>query len=57
MRLQSHTDNKGEKMSSIKELLDGVEVEWKALGQALVRTKGTKITATKMKEINKIMHL
>ncbi|MWN06412.1 restriction endonuclease subunit S [Gilliamella sp. Pas-s95] len=29
------------------------EVEWKALGEILHRTKGTKITASKMKEIHK----
>lgn len=33
---------------------DEDEVEWKALGETLVRTKGTKITAGRMKEINKI---
>ncbi len=37
----------------IEKLLDGVEVEWKALGDILVRTKGTKITAGQMKEIHK----
>ncbi|GEQ33617.1 type I restriction endonuclease EcoprrI subunit S [Marinilactibacillus psychrotolerans] len=30
------------------------EVEWKALGETLVRTKGTKITAGQMKELHKI---
>ena len=38
---------------SIKELLDGVEVEWRKLGEILERTKGTKITATQMKKIHK----
>ena len=38
----------------MENLLDGVEVEWKPLGEALVRTKGTKITAGRMKELNKI---
>lgn len=35
-------------MSSVDfldQLLDGAEVEWKPLGDVLVRTKGTKITA------------
>ena len=30
------------------------EVEWKPLGETLVRTKGTKITAGQMKELHKI---
>ena len=34
-------------------LLDGVEVEWKPLGEVLVRTKGTKITAGQMKGLHK----
>ena len=34
-------------------LLDGAKVEWKALGKALVRTKGTNITAGRMKELHK----
>jgi len=29
------------------------EVEWKRLGEVLVRTKGTKITAGKMKELHR----
>ena len=37
----------------MEKLLDGVEVEWKALGDVLVRTRGTKITAGKMKELHK----
>lgn len=37
----------------IKKLLQGQAVEWRALGEVLVRTKGTKITAGKMKEIHK----
>jgi len=38
---------------SIKELLSGVKVKWERLGEVLVRTKGTKITAGKMKELHK----
>ena len=37
----------------LERLLDGAEVEWKALGEVLVRTKGTKITASRMKELHK----
>ena len=37
----------------LEKLLDGVEFEWKALGKALVRTKGTNITAGRMKELHK----
>ncbi|WP_269902069.1 restriction endonuclease subunit S [Paenalcaligenes faecalis] len=37
----------------IEKLLDGVEVEWKELGEVLVRTKGTKITAGQMRELHK----
>ena len=37
----------------MEKLLDGVEVEWKALGEALVRTKGTKITAGQMRGLHK----
>ncbi|MDR7928665.1 restriction endonuclease subunit S [Acidithiobacillus thiooxidans] len=33
--------------------LDGAEVEWKPLGKVLVRTKGTTITASRMKELHK----
>ncbi|VAW46516.1 Type I restriction-modification system, specificity subunit S, partial [hydrothermal vent metagenome] len=40
-------------VSYMEKLLDGVEVEWKALGDVLVRTKGTKITAGQMKELHK----
>lgn len=43
-------------MSSVcflEKLLDGVEVRWKPLGELLVRTKGTKITAGQMKELHK----
>ncbi len=40
-------------MHFMEKLLHGVEVEWKALGTVLVRTKGTKITAGQMKEIHK----
>jgi type I restriction enzyme S subunit len=40
-------------LSFMEKLLDGVEVEWKALGAVLVRTKGTKITAGQMKQLHK----
>lgn len=40
-------------LSYMKKLLDGVEVEWMALGEALTRTKGTNITAGRMKELHK----
>ena len=40
-------------VSFMEKLLDGVEVEWKALGKVIVRTKGTKITAGQMKELHK----
>ena len=40
-------------LNYMDKLLDGVEVEWKALGKALVRTKGTNITAGRMKELHK----
>lgn len=40
-------------MSFLEKLLDGVAVEWKPLGKALARTKGTKITAGQMKELHK----
>ena len=44
----------GEFMNAmIKKLLQGQAVEWRALGEVLVRTKGTKITAGKMKELHK----
>ena len=44
----------GEFMNAmIKKLLQGQAVEWKTLGEVLVRTKGTKITAGKMKELHK----
>jgi ribosomal protein L27 len=35
-------------LNFMEKLLDGVAVEWKALGEVLVRTKGTKITAGQM---------
>jgi type I restriction enzyme, S subunit len=40
-------------MNFLEKLLDGVAVEWKPLGKALARTKGTKITAGQMKELYK----
>jgi hypothetical protein len=40
-------------MSYIHKLLGGVEVEWKTLGEVLIRTKGTNITANQMKILHK----
>ncbi|MFL9483431.1 restriction endonuclease subunit S [Chitinophagaceae bacterium LWZ2-11] len=40
-------------MSYIDKLLKGIEVEWKTLEEALVRTKGTNITAGQMKVLHK----
>lgn len=37
----------------MEKLLDGASVEWKTLGETLVRTKGTNITAGQMKELDK----
>ena len=37
----------------LEKLLDGAEVEWVPLGEILVRTKGTKITAGQMKQLHK----
>ena len=37
----------------LEKLLDGTEVAWVPLGKALVRTKGTSITAGKMKQLHK----
>ncbi|WP_370547980.1 restriction endonuclease subunit S [Edwardsiella tarda] len=37
----------------LENMLDGVAVEWKVLGEMLVRTKGTKITAGQMKKLHK----
>lgn len=37
----------------LEKLLDGAAVEWKPLGEVLVRTKGTKITAGQMRELHK----
>lgn len=39
--------------SKIEKLLDGAEVAWLPLGEVLVRTKGTKITAGQMKQLHK----
>ena len=39
--------------SFLQNLLQGQAVEWQTLGEVLVRTKGTKITAGKMKELHK----
>ena len=40
-------------MSFLKQLLNEVEVQWKPLGEVLIRTKGTKITAGQMRELHK----
>lgn len=40
-------------LSFMEKLLDGAEVEWKTLGKALIRTKGTNITAGRMRELHK----
>ena len=40
-------------MDFLDKLLGGVEVKWKPLGDVLVRTKGTKITAGQMKGLHK----
>ena len=37
----------------LQNLLNGQAVEWKPLGEVLIRTKGTKITAGQMKELHK----
>jgi Type I restriction modification DNA specificity domain. len=37
----------------LEKLLDGVYVKWKPLGEVLVRTKGTKITAGQMRGLHK----
>ncbi|HHE3677995.1 restriction endonuclease subunit S [Pasteurella multocida] len=38
---------------NILQMIEQCQVEWKTLGSVLVRTKGTKITAGKMKELHK----
>ena len=40
-------------LNVMEKLLDGVDVEWKPLGKVLARTKGTNITAGRMKELHK----
>ena len=40
-------------ISSLEKLLDGADVEWLSLEKILSRTKGTKITAGKMKILHK----
>ena len=52
---QTGTDKRGLKHQSrfMEKLLDGAKVEWKKLGEVLVRTKGTNITAGKMKKLHK----
>ena len=39
--------------SFLEKMLEGVKVEWKPLGKVLARTKGTNITAGRMKELHK----
>ena len=39
--------------SHLEQLMNGIEVEWIPIKDLLVRTKGTKITARKMKEMHK----
>ncbi|MCO4293058.1 type I restriction-modification system subunit M [Solitalea sp. MAHUQ-68] len=39
-------------MGFIENLLDGIEIEWKPISKALIRTKGTKITAEQMKKLH-----
>lgn len=36
----------------MENLLNGIHVEWKPISKALIRTKGTKITAEQMKKMN-----
>ena len=40
-------------MSYLEKLLEDVEIDWRKIGETLVRTKGTKITASKMKLLHK----
>ena len=40
-------------MTYLEQLLDGAEVEWKPLGEVCKRTRGTHITALRMKELHK----
>ena len=40
--------------SHLEQLMNGIEVEWIPIKDLLVRTKGTKITARKMKEMHKV---
>jgi len=40
-------------MNFLQKLLDGAHIEWLPLGDVLVRTQGTHITAGRMKELNK----
>jgi type I restriction enzyme S subunit len=39
--------------SFLEKLLDGVTVEWRPLGEVLVRSKGTNITARQMRKLHK----
>ena len=41
------------RLSYMEKLFQSVNVEWKPLGEILVRTKGTNITAGQMKELHK----
>ena len=40
-------------MNYLEKLLEGFEVEWKPISKTLVRTKGTNITASQMKVLDK----
>lgn len=39
--------------NSLLDLIQGADIEWKPLGEILIKTKGTKITAKQMKELDK----
>ena len=41
------------KVSFLGKLLDGAKVEWKTLGEILIRNKGTNITASRMKILHR----
>ncbi|TCK66965.1 hypothetical protein [Lonepinella koalarum] len=40
-------------MSKLLDQIRNCNVEWKPLGEVLIRTKGTKITANEMKNLHK----
>jgi type I restriction enzyme, S subunit len=46
-------DLSAEQAEGVDACLSGRQVEWKTLGEVVVRTKGTNITAGQMKELNK----